>query len=191
MTPAQKDAARRLFLRLVTPGEGQADTRARSAIPDDPEQRDIVSLFANPKTRLLVTGYETLQGAARAGSEARSTVEVAHEALIQRWPTLRDWVRANRENMRARAAILRAKAEWEEHGQDEKFLLDPGVQLERGRALLANPGDVAVDDIRDYVGRSIEKDQRRLDAEREADLADQKRIADAERRPRERRGAAA
>ena len=136
LTPSQKDAARRLFLRLVTPGEGQADTRARSAIPDDPEQRDIVSLFANPKTRLLVTGYETLQGAARAGSEARSTVEVAHEALIQRWPTLRDWVRANRENMRARAAILRSKAEWEEHGEDEKFLLDPGVQLERGRALL-------------------------------------------------------
>src|SRR5208283_287551 len=43
LTPAQKDAARRLFLRLVTPGEGQADTRARSVLPDDPEQRDIVN----------------------------------------------------------------------------------------------------------------------------------------------------
>jgi WD40 repeat protein/energy-coupling factor transporter ATP-binding protein EcfA2 len=182
LTPSQKDAARRLFLRLVTPGEGQADTRARSAIPDDPEQRDIVSRFANPKTRLLVTGYETVQGPVRVGSEARSTVEVAHEALIQRWPTLRDWVRANRDNMRARAAILRAKAEWEENSEQEKFLLDPGVQLVRGRALLDNPGDVAVDDIRDYVSRSIEKDQGRLDAKRQADLADQKRIADARRR---------
>ena len=182
LTPLQKDAARRLFLRLVTPGEGQADTRARSAIPDDLEQRDIVSLFANPRTRLLVTGYVTPQGAARAGSETRSTVEVAHEALIQRWPTLRDWVRANRENLRARAAILRAKGDWEEHSESEKFLLDPGVQLERGRALLDNPGDVAIDDIRDYVGRSIEKDQRRVDAEREADLADQKRIAEAAER---------
>ena len=182
LTPAQKDAARRLFLRLVTPGEGQADTRARSVIPDDPEQREIVSLFANPKTRLLVTGYEALQGAMRAGSEARSTVEVAHEALIQRWPTLREWVRGNRENMRARAAILRAVAEWEEHGQNERFLLDPGVQLERGRALLQNPGDVAVDDLRGYVNRSIEKDERRLDAEREANLADQKRIGDARQR---------
>jgi hypothetical protein len=156
LTPAQKDAARRLFLRLVTPGEGQADTRARSVIPDDPEQRNIVSLFANPKTRLLVTGYETVQGSARAGDDARATVEVAHEALIQRWPTLRDWVRANRDNMRARATILRAKAEWAENGEQEKFLLEPGVQLERGRALLDNPGDVAVDDIRDFVGRSIE-----------------------------------
>ena len=45
LTPSQKDAARRLFLRLVTPGEGQADTRARSVMPDDPEQRDIVNLL--------------------------------------------------------------------------------------------------------------------------------------------------
>jgi WD40 repeat protein/energy-coupling factor transporter ATP-binding protein EcfA2 len=185
LTPSQKDAARRLFLRLVTPGEGQVDTRARSAMPDDPEQRDIVSLFANPKTRLLVTGYETLQRAAQAGSEARSTVEVAHEALIQRWPTLRDWVRANRDNMRARAAVLRANAEWEENNESEKFLLDPGVQLERGRALVANPGDVAIDDILDFVERSIAKERQRLDAERQAALADQKRIADAERRAKE------
>ena len=182
LTPAQKDAARRLFLRLVTPGEGQADTRARSLLPDDPEQRDIVALFSNPKTRLLVTA---LQAAGPAGGEVRATVEVAHEALIQRWPTLRDWVRANRENLRARAAILRAQAEWEEHGRDETFLLDPGVQLERGRALLANPGDVAIDDIRDYVVCSIGKDQRRLEAEREAAVADQKRIANAQRQARE------
>jgi formylglycine-generating enzyme required for sulfatase activity len=133
----------------------------------------------------LVTGYQTRQGASGAGSDARATVEVAHEALIQRWPTLRAWVAANRENLRARTTILRAKKEWEEHGEHEKFLLDPGVQLERGRALLDNPGDVPVDDIKDYVGRSIEKDERRLDAEREADLADQKRIADAERQARE------
>ena len=69
--PSQKDAARRLFLRLVTPGEGQADTRARSVIPDDPEQREIVSLFANPKTRLLVTGYDRKGRCARGAKRAR------------------------------------------------------------------------------------------------------------------------
>lgn len=64
-------------------------------------------------------------------------------------------------------------------------MLDPGIQLERGRSLLDNPGDVPVDDIRDYVDRSIEREKRRLDAERDAALADQKRIADAERQARE------
>jgi hypothetical protein len=60
-------AARQLFLRLVTPGEGQEDTRARAAMPSEPEQQRIVAQFAGPRTRLLVTGSD------RAG---RPTVEV-------------------------------------------------------------------------------------------------------------------
>jgi energy-coupling factor transporter ATP-binding protein EcfA2 len=164
LKPAQQEAARRLFLRLVRPGEGQEDTRARSAIPDDPQQRDIIDLFSNPRTRLLVTGYDTLQGSAtQAGRDAHATVEVAHEALIRRWPTLRAWVDGNREKLRARSAILRAKAEWGDAGKNDEFLLPSGIKLERGRVLLDNPGDVPVDDIRDYVDVSIEKEKRRLE----------------------------
>jgi len=171
LTQAQQDAARRLFLRLVTPGEGQEDTRARSVFPDDPQQRAIVDLFSDPKTRLLVTDAAPVQATGRSHGGMRATIEVAHEALIQRWPTLRARVRDSRDKLRARAAILRAQAEWEEYGQNDRFLLDPGVQLERGRALLENLGDVPVDDIRDYVNRSIAKDKRRLDAERLAEQA--------------------
>jgi energy-coupling factor transporter ATP-binding protein EcfA2 len=164
LKPAQQEAARRLFLRLVRPGEGQEDTRARSAIPDDPQQRDIIELFSNPRTRLLVTGYDTLHGsAAQAERDVHATVEVAHEALIRRWPTLRAWVDGNREKLRARSAILRAEAEWEDAGKNDEFLLPSGVQLERGRLLLNNSGDVPVDDIRDYVNVSIEKEKRRLE----------------------------
>jgi KaiC/GvpD/RAD55 family RecA-like ATPase len=166
LTPAQQDAARRLFLRLVTPGEGQEDTRARSLIPDDPEQRDVIKFFSDPKTRLLVTDFSPLQGPEQAVGDVRATVEVAHEALIRRWPTLQAWVNGNREKLRARAAILRAMAEWNENGRVDRFLLDPGVQLERGRGLLKDPGDVPVDDIRDFVDRSIKRKEDRLAAER-------------------------
>ena len=76
-----KQAARQLFLRLVTPGEGQEDTRARAAMPTEPAQRRIVEQFAGPRIRLLVTGLD------RA---SRPTVTVAHEALIRSWPLLRD-----------------------------------------------------------------------------------------------------
>jgi energy-coupling factor transporter ATP-binding protein EcfA2 len=177
LTPAQQDAARRLFLRLVTPGEGQEDTRARSIIPDDPQQLDVINLFSDPKIRLLVTGFSLLQGSGQAGGDVRPTVEVAHEALIQRWPTLKAWVNGNREKLRARAAILRAMAEWNDNGRADRFLLDPGVHLERGRALIKEPGDVPVDDIRDFVNRSIKREEDRLAAESEAALAEQKRIA--------------
>jgi hypothetical protein len=185
LTPVQQEAARRLFLRLVTPGEGQEDTRARSAIPDDPQQREIVDLFSDRRTRLLVTGYDALQGLApREEIDAHGTVEVAHEALVRRWPTLREWVRLNREKLRARAAIVQAKIDWEEHGRDEQYLLPSGIQLERGRALLANPGDVAVDDVCDYVGLSIAKADQYLAVKREADLANERRIVEAKLQPK-------
>jgi energy-coupling factor transporter ATP-binding protein EcfA2 len=130
LTPEEQHAARKLFLRLVTPGEGQEDTRARAAMPSEPTLRKIVERFADARTRLLVTGSD------RA---ARPTVEVAHEALIRTWKRLRDWIDASREKLRARAAVVQAKAEWEQHGRREDLLLPAGFQLERARALLADP----------------------------------------------------
>jgi hypothetical protein len=155
-----QQAARQLFLRLVTPGEGQEDTRARVAMPDEPTLRKIVDRFAGSRTRLLVTGSDR---------SSRPTVEVAHEALIRTWPRLRKWVDANREKLRARAAIVQAKAVWEEHSRREDLLLPAGFQLERARILAADPGDITIDDIRAFVDESEAADTRRRaeDAERE------------------------
>jgi WD40 repeat protein len=150
LSPEDQQAARQLFLRLVTPGEGQEDTRARAAMPPEPAQRRIVEQFAGPRTRLLVTGFD------RA---ARPTVEVAHEALIRTWPRLRVWIDANREKLRARAAILQAKAEWEQHGRREDLLLPAGFQLERARALLSDPGDLTIDDVQDFIEHSLVREE--------------------------------
>ena len=148
LSAEDQDAARQLFLRLVTPGEGQEDTRARAAMPTAADLQKIVQNFAGPKTRLLVTGRD------RAG---RATVEVAHEALIRTWPRLREWVDANREMLRARAAVLQAQADWERNGRRDDLLLPSGFQLERARELLENPGDITIDDIQDYISFVREK----------------------------------
>ncbi|MCI0600863.1 MAG: hypothetical protein L0Y60_15340 [Beijerinckiaceae bacterium] len=66
LNPVEQEAARSLFPRLATPGKGQEDTRTRSLIPDDPQQREIIDLFSSPKTRLLVTDHAARQGAAQA-----------------------------------------------------------------------------------------------------------------------------
>jgi hypothetical protein len=162
-----QQAARRLFLRLVTPGEGQEDTRARAPMPAELAQRQIVEQFASPRTRLLVTGSD------RAG---RPTVEVAHEALIRTWPRLRQWIGDNREKLRERTAILRAKEAWEQNGKREDLLLPFGFQLERGRALVADPGDISIDDLRSYVETSIAR-QEKEEAEK---LAIESRLKDLE-----------
>jgi WD40 repeat protein/energy-coupling factor transporter ATP-binding protein EcfA2 len=161
LSPEDQKAARQLFLRLVTPGEGQVDTRARAAMPTEEPLRRIVEQFAGPRTRLLVTGSDRAE---------RPMVDVAHEALIRTWPRLRTWVDANREKLRSRAAIVQAKAEWEQHGRREDLLLPSGFQLERGRALLAEPGDIATDDIQEFVDFSSEREQTEL-KQREAALA--------------------
>jgi energy-coupling factor transporter ATP-binding protein EcfA2 len=148
LTADDQLAARKLFLRLVTPGEGQEDTRARGAMPDDPTLRKIVDQFTGPRTRLLVTGLDRAD---------RPTVEVAHEALIRTWPRLRQWVDASREKLRARAAILQAKAAWDDHGQREDLLLPAGFQLERARAMAADPGDITIDDVKDYIASAEQK----------------------------------
>ena len=62
LSAEDQQAARQLFLRLVTPGEGQEDTRARAVMPVEPMQRKIVDQFAGPRTRLLVTGLDRARG---------------------------------------------------------------------------------------------------------------------------------
>jgi TPR repeat protein/energy-coupling factor transporter ATP-binding protein EcfA2 len=162
LTAEDQQAARQLFLRLVSPGEGREDTRARAVMPAEPMQRKIVEQFAGPRTRLLETGLD------RA---ARPTVEVAHEALIRTWPRLRGWIDANREKLRARAAVLQSKADWEQSGKRDDMLLAAGLQLERARTLLADPGDITTDDIKEFVSLSSAREE-----------AAQKQAADAQRK---------
>jgi WD40 repeat protein/energy-coupling factor transporter ATP-binding protein EcfA2 len=148
LSAADQQAARQLFLRLVIPGEGQEDTRVRAAMPSEPAQRKIVDQFSGPRTRLLVTGSDR---------DARPTVEVAHEALIRTWSRLRGWIDDNREKLRARAAVLQVKAEWEKQGRREDLLLPAGFQLERARELIADPGDLTVEDIQEFIFDSIKR----------------------------------
>jgi hypothetical protein len=48
LSAEDQQAARQLFLRLVTPGEGQEDTRARAVMPSEPTQRRIVDQSPAP-----------------------------------------------------------------------------------------------------------------------------------------------
>jgi predicted NACHT family NTPase len=119
-------------------------------MPSEPTQRRIVQQFAAQRTRLLVTGFD------RA---ARPTVEVAHEALIRTWPRLRQWIDSNREKLRSRAAILQAKGDWEQNGRRDDMLLPAGLQLERARTLLAEPGDLAIEDIKEFISLSSAREE--------------------------------
>ena len=54
----------------------------------------------------------------RLVTTSEDSVEVAHEALIREWPTLRDWLEENREGLRLHRHITEASHEWELLGRD-------------------------------------------------------------------------
>ena len=111
----EQEAARRLLLQLINPGEGTPDTRRR------------VKRQALGGLDGLTEVLEKL-AAARLLTVDDDAVEVAHEALIQSWPRLRTWVDDSRENLQTRRRIGIAAAEWD--GQDRnRDLLFRGTQL--------------------------------------------------------------
>ena len=135
-------AARQLFLRLVTPGEGAADTRRRvlysellslvtghlslvgemstTATEQRTTDKGQLTIDAFGKHRLLTFDRDPASRAA--------TVEIAHEALIREWDRLRRWLADSRNDLRLQRQLAAAAQSWAENSRDVSYLL-PGARL--------------------------------------------------------------
>jgi serine/threonine protein kinase/formylglycine-generating enzyme required for sulfatase activity len=109
LLPAERRQARRLLGLLVTP-EG---TRSRRTVAElgagaqGPETRAVLDALV--QGRLLVT-----QAAEETGE---STYEIAHEALLEGWDTLRGWLAGDAERRALEQRLAQAAAEWERLGR--------------------------------------------------------------------------
>ncbi len=124
-TKEQQTIARRVFIRLTELGDEAEliETRRRVTTSE---------LFIHPEQ------VEATQAVLKALADARlitigqNSVEVAHEALIREWPTLRTWLEENREGLRLHRHLTEAAQEW--HNADrESDLLYRGVKLMQAR----------------------------------------------------------
>ena len=140
LSAEEQAAAKRLFVSLVTPGEGREDTRARIDMPNDDAMRRVVQTFAGD-ARLVVTD--------KFGG--RRSVEVSHEALIRHWDKLRTWIDENRDKLRTREFLRAQRAEWLKRSCDPGLLELPRQYVEAAQTLYLDPGDLVIDDIKDYV----------------------------------------
>ena len=114
----EKRLARRIFLRLVAPGEGTEDTRRRAALaellPTEGEAMDIETVvWELAGARLLTTGRD---------ERGKEIVNVVHEALIRGWPRLRRWIDEDRDALRTHRRLTEAATEWEENNRDGSYL---------------------------------------------------------------------
>src|SRR5215213_1787843 len=114
-THEQQEIARRIFLRLTELGDETAtgDTRRRATFRElilKPEERDATHsvLKALADARLITTSEDT--------------VEVAHEALIREWPTLRGWLEDNREGLRLHHQLTESAQEWDSLNREPDML---------------------------------------------------------------------
>ena len=115
--PAQ-EAARQLFLRLITLGEGAEDTRRRV----DRAELSAIEVDQNSLAEAIDSfGTSRLLSFDRDPRTGTPTIEVAHEALLREWARLRRWIDAAREDIRVHRRLSAAARDWHESNSDEAF----------------------------------------------------------------------
>ena len=120
---------RRVLVRLVEVRERTAHTRRRATRA---ELESLGSTAIRPVFDRLINEERLL-------TSGEDGVEVAHEALIREWKTLREWVNGDRELLLWRERFRGLRAEWQRRDRDPGALLPPALLTEAERWLGERP----------------------------------------------------
>ena len=130
---AEKEATKRLFLRLVRPGEGTPDTRrALDRAEVEHDDSDVMHRIVECLTE------------ARLLTVDDATVQIAHEALLHSWPRLHTWIEDYRDDLRTRQRISHAAAEWNDEQRDPDLLYRGTPLLSALEWAAQNPGQLGM-----------------------------------------------
>ena len=176
LTPAQQEMARNIFLRLTELGEGTQDTRRRATIseliPPEPsgDPKDMEEVLVKLADARLIT-------------TAEGSVEVAHEALIREWPTLREWLTQDREGLRVHRHLTEAAQEWELLERDTGALYRGSRLAQAVEWTQANPRQLNAQE-KAFLDASQEmaiREETEREAQRQRELEAAQRLAEAEK----------
>jgi DNA-binding SARP family transcriptional activator/ABC-type glycerol-3-phosphate transport system substrate-binding protein len=161
----EQAAARDVFLRLVTLGEGTGDTRRRALRS---ELTSITGSGAEAQRVVDVCVRNRLLSLDRDPVTRTPSVEIAHEALLAAWGRLAGWIDEARSDVRARQRLGEAAAEWVSRGGDDGFVLGGG-RLGRYEGWLDHPPVALTIDERRFLEASVAVEARRADERAAAD----------------------
>jgi type II secretory pathway predicted ATPase ExeA len=157
LSSAEQIVLQRVFLRIVRPSESGLDTRRRAAFTElPPEGAELVVKLANE--RLLVTN--------QSANGLEQTVEVAHEALISNWATLRAWVNEDREFLLWRERLDTLLREWERAQETDEALLPRPLLIEAQKWFYQRSEDLS-DQEKKFIAASRELRERLAREEKE------------------------
>lgn len=170
-------AARSLFLRLVTLGEGMEDTRRRVFLSE------LTSLSSEVEQVISVYGKARLLSFDRDPQTRTPTVEVAHEALIREWGTLHAWLVDSRDDLRIQAHLTRSSQEWRSRECDSGELYRGARLAQALEWAEANPGEINVLEGEFLsASRSLAlHEEMEREAQRQREMETLQRLAEAER----------
>lgn len=129
----QRDLARLMWMRLVrvpAPGENTLNSKVRVQVQDLPQEATNVT-NAYAKAGLLTIDRNVEGG--------ETTVEATNEALLRSWPTLNEWIKADRDLMVWRQDLQTSRARWVEQNRQPSYLLTGRQLFEANQWLLTHP----------------------------------------------------
>jgi cellulose biosynthesis protein BcsQ len=156
--PEQQAIAARLFTRLVRvspPEEVGGDTRLRV-------KRSDLGVDAKPILDELFYQRLVLLGQDEATKEA--TVELAHDALVQKWKRMQGWLAEDHDFLLWRQGLQLGIAKWEKTGRQEDALLH-GAFLTEAERYGATRADGLTDDERAFIEESVRAEAARQEAD--------------------------
>jgi hypothetical protein len=153
LTPPQQEVARHILTRLVRlADEGGEHTRQRIPLAALYSE-ELLNKDAGRKVLSLLTEAR-LVTVPVANDHRQQMVEIAHEALVRRWPRLRQWLEEDREILVWRQRLGFIIQEWQQTGRDDGFLLR-GSLLDEARLWLSRRSNDLTPVEKEFINASL------------------------------------
>jgi hypothetical protein len=178
---SERQILQRIFLRLVQSIEGAGAARQRvpmaELVPAGADRKtvdNVVDKLAGPQVRLL-----TLEAKASFSGAPEQYVDIAHEALIRKWPRLQRWMNEDQEFQLWLKRLNASRLDWERTLRHPDGLLRGALLEEARRWLEARPEDLNREET-EFVQAGIFVEEMRREEEaarqREVEEAQQQRL---------------
>ncbi len=173
LTAEEQARVRRVFVYMVSPGQGTEDMR-RPATRAELGEADWLLVQKLANARLVVTDQ----------NNGQETGEIVHDALIRGWERLRAWLDADRAFRTWQQRMWSALAQWQASGYDTDTLLRGAPLAEAEEWAAARPTDLSPS-LLEFLAASVAQrnlERSAAEAQRQRALADAQALAEAERR---------
>lgn len=155
MSESVREGVRQIFLRMVNVTEEKRATRRRVT------QAELRGLSIDQRAVDLVLdrfGSLRLIAFDRDPITRNPTVELAHEAILDEWKRLRDWVEEYRESLIVARRISGNTQDWVISGHDPSFLLR-GSRLRQAEDWLASTDLAHTDEEEVFIQASLDLEE--------------------------------